>query len=95
MKTTLAIIGAGPGLGLAAARRFGAEGFNVALISRTQEHVDALATELADAGITARGYAADESLNAPWREPPRNWATSKSSSTAPCRRRSICVPFLR
>ncbi|MBO1268994.1 SDR family NAD(P)-dependent oxidoreductase [Arthrobacter cavernae] len=67
MKTTLAIIGAGPGLGLAAARRFGTEGFNVALISRTQEHVDALAVELTDAGITARGYAADvrdaESLN--------------------------------
>ncbi|MDR6508374.1 SDR family NAD(P)-dependent oxidoreductase [Arthrobacter oryzae] len=67
MKTTIAIIGAGPGLGLASARRFGAKGFNVALLSRTQEHVDALAAELADAGITARGYAADvrdhESLN--------------------------------
>ncbi|MEZ2388537.1 SDR family NAD(P)-dependent oxidoreductase [bacterium RCC_150] len=46
---------------------FGAEGFNVALLSRTQEHVDALAAELAGAGITARGYTADvrdqESLN--------------------------------
>ncbi|SDL32811.1 SDR family NAD(P)-dependent oxidoreductase [Arthrobacter sp. ok362] len=67
MKTTIAIIGAGPGLGLASARRFGAEGFNVALLSRTQEHVDLLAGELVDAGISARGYAADvrdpESLN--------------------------------
>ncbi|MDQ0678587.1 NAD(P)-dependent dehydrogenase (short-subunit alcohol dehydrogenase family) [Arthrobacter pascens] len=67
MKTTIAMIGAGPGLGLASARRFGAEGFNVALLSRTQEHVDALAAELAGAGITARGYAVDvrdhESLN--------------------------------
>jgi NAD(P)-dependent dehydrogenase (short-subunit alcohol dehydrogenase family) len=67
MKTAIAIIGAGPGLGLASARRFGAEGFNVALLSRTQEHVDGLAAELADAGIAARGYAADvrdhESLN--------------------------------
>ncbi|MGO4856350.1 SDR family NAD(P)-dependent oxidoreductase [Arthrobacter sp. 2MCAF14] len=67
MKTTIAIIGAGPGLGLASARCFGAEGFNVALLSRTQEHVDALAAELADAGIPARGYTADvrdhESLN--------------------------------
>jgi NAD(P)-dependent dehydrogenase (short-subunit alcohol dehydrogenase family) len=67
MKTTIAIIGAGPGLGLASARRFGAEGFNVALLSRTQEHVDALAAELVNAGITARGYTADardhESLN--------------------------------
>jgi len=59
LKTTIAIIGAGPGLGLASARHFGAEGFNVALLSRTQEHVDKLATELADAGITASGYAAD------------------------------------
>ncbi|XAS74234.1 SDR family NAD(P)-dependent oxidoreductase [Micrococcaceae bacterium Sec5.1] len=59
MNTTIAVIGAGPGLGMASARRFGAEGFNVALLSRTQEHVDTLAAELADAGINARGYAAD------------------------------------
>jgi len=57
--STFAIIGAGPGLGQATARRFGREGFSVALISRTQAHVDALADELADDGITARGYAAD------------------------------------
>jgi NAD(P)-dependent dehydrogenase (short-subunit alcohol dehydrogenase family) len=30
--TTIAIIGAGPGLGAAVARRFGAEGFDVALV---------------------------------------------------------------
>ncbi|XAS74284.1 SDR family NAD(P)-dependent oxidoreductase [Micrococcaceae bacterium Sec5.1] len=59
MKTTLAIIGAGPGLGQVAARRFGAEGFNVALISRSQEKVAAIASDLNDAGITAPGYAAD------------------------------------
>ncbi|WP_104139008.1 SDR family NAD(P)-dependent oxidoreductase [Arthrobacter sp. ZGTC131] len=68
MTTTIAIIGAGPGLGLSSARRFGAERFNVALLSRNQENVDALAAELADAGITARGYTADvrdpESLSA-------------------------------
>lgn len=57
--STFAIIGAGPGLGQATARRFGREGFSVALISRTQTHVDALADELAADGITARGYAAD------------------------------------
>jgi len=59
VKTTVAIIGAGRGLGLASARRFGAEGFNIALLSRTKEHVDVLAAELAGAGINARGYAAD------------------------------------
>ena len=32
--TTVAIIGAGPGLGAAVARRFGTEGFSVALVRR-------------------------------------------------------------
>lgn len=57
--TTIAIVGAGPGLGLAVARRFGREGFAVALISRTQTHVDDLARILGDEGVTARGFAAD------------------------------------
>lgn len=57
--STTAIIGAGPGLGLASARRFGREGFSVALISRTQTNVDRLAAGLVDDGVTARGYAAN------------------------------------
>jgi NAD(P)-dependent dehydrogenase (short-subunit alcohol dehydrogenase family) len=57
--TTIAIVGAGPGLGAAAARRFGAEGFSVALLSRSQERADALATQLAADGVQARGFAAD------------------------------------
>lgn len=57
--TTLAIIGAGSGLGAAVARRFGREGFSVALISRDQGRLDALAAELAADGVTARGYTAD------------------------------------
>lgn len=56
---TLAIVGAGPGLGAAVARRFGREGFAVALISRDQSKLDALAAELADDGVSARGYSAD------------------------------------
>jgi NADP-dependent 3-hydroxy acid dehydrogenase YdfG len=56
--TTIAIVGAGPGLGAAVARRFGAEGFAIALISRHQERVDALAADLTSTGLTARGYAA-------------------------------------
>jgi PPOX class probable F420-dependent enzyme len=43
----IAVVGAGPGLGLAIARRFGREGFRVALISRAQSKLDALAAELA------------------------------------------------
>ncbi len=57
--TSIAIVGAGPGLGQATARRFGREGFSVALISRTRATVDELAAELSGQGITARGYAAN------------------------------------
>ncbi len=57
--TTLAIIGAGSGLGAAVARRFGREGFSVALISRNQTRVDALAAELAGDGVQAQGFVAD------------------------------------
>jgi NADP-dependent 3-hydroxy acid dehydrogenase YdfG len=57
--STLAVIGAGTGLGAAVARRFGREGWSVALVSRTQEHLDELAATLGDEGVTARGYAAD------------------------------------
>jgi NAD(P)-dependent dehydrogenase (short-subunit alcohol dehydrogenase family) len=55
----IAIIGAGPGLGAAVARRFGREGFSIALISRDESKLDALAAELRAAGLTASGYAAD------------------------------------
>ena len=57
--TTLAIIGAGQGLGAAVARRFGREGFTVALVSRHQGRVDALASQLQADGVTAQGYTAD------------------------------------
>ncbi|GAA4157404.1 SDR family NAD(P)-dependent oxidoreductase [Leifsonia shinshuensis] len=57
--TTLAIIGAGRQLGEALARRFGREGFSIALLSRSQERLDALAADLAADGITAKGYAAN------------------------------------
>jgi len=56
---TIAIIGAGPGLGAAVARRFGAEGYSIALISRDQEKLDALAAQLQDSGLVARGYSSD------------------------------------
>jgi NADP-dependent 3-hydroxy acid dehydrogenase YdfG len=56
---TIAIVGAGPGLGAAVARRFGREGFAVALISRDQAKLDGIAKDLSAEGITARGFAAD------------------------------------
>ncbi len=57
--TTTAIIGAGPGLGTAIARRFGAAGHDIALIARTQDRLDTLTADLSRVGITARGYTAD------------------------------------
>ena len=57
--TTIAIVGAGTGLGAAVARRFGRQGFDVALVSRTREHLDALAADLGGEGVNARGFAAD------------------------------------
>ena len=56
--TTIAIVGAGPGLGAAVARRFGAEGFAVGLISRSQERADGLAAQLVADGVQAKGFAA-------------------------------------
>ncbi|MFD0484538.1 SDR family NAD(P)-dependent oxidoreductase [Kineococcus sp. GCM10028916] len=57
--TTIAIVGAGTGLGAAVARRFGAEGFAVALVSRTLAHVEELAAGLRSGGTTASGFEAD------------------------------------
>jgi NAD(P)-dependent dehydrogenase (short-subunit alcohol dehydrogenase family) len=57
--TTIAIVGAGPGLGAAVARRFGAEGFAIGLISRNQDRADGLAARLVGEGFQAQGFAAD------------------------------------
>ncbi|WP_414939362.1 SDR family NAD(P)-dependent oxidoreductase [Amycolatopsis sp. cmx-11-51] len=59
MTKTFAIFGAGPVLGLSLARRFGREGFRVALVARTTENLDALVAELHGDGIEASGFAAD------------------------------------
>jgi len=56
---SIVIIGAGPNLGMAVARRFGREGLAVGLISRNQEKLDGLAAELTGTGITAAAAAAD------------------------------------
>ncbi|MDP4507320.1 SDR family NAD(P)-dependent oxidoreductase [Nonomuraea turcica] len=59
MPKTLAIFGAGPVLGLSVARRFGREGFRVALVARTRKNLDHLVAELARDGIEAAGFTAD------------------------------------
>ncbi|GAA1857912.1 SDR family NAD(P)-dependent oxidoreductase [Actinomadura bangladeshensis] len=56
---TLAIVGAGPGMGLAIARTFGGRGFDVALIARTKEKLETLVDQLGQEGVTAAGFPAD------------------------------------
>ena len=56
---TIAIIGAGPGMGLAIARTFGSRGFDVALIARTKEKLDTLVDQLGQDGIKAAAFPAD------------------------------------
>ncbi|MFI8070650.1 SDR family NAD(P)-dependent oxidoreductase [Streptomyces sp. NPDC086033] len=57
--TTFALVGAGPGLGLATARRFGTAGHTVALVARDAERLQEMTAGLARDGIQARGYTAD------------------------------------
>jgi len=53
------VLGAGPGLGMSVAHRFGTEGYAVALISRSADrHADYLSS-LADAGVDAAAFTAD------------------------------------
>lgn len=56
---TIAIVGAGPLLGLSVAKLFGAKGFQVALVSRTRENLDARVAELSALGLEAAGFAGD------------------------------------
>lgn len=56
---SLAIIGAGPNLGLAAAARFGAEGFDVGLVARNHEQLNELHSTLARQDINTATVAAD------------------------------------
>jgi NADP-dependent 3-hydroxy acid dehydrogenase YdfG len=56
---TLVVVGAGPLLGMAVARRFGREGYRVGLISRTRARLDAYVQELQSAGVEATGTTAD------------------------------------
>jgi short-subunit dehydrogenase len=59
MSKTIAILGAGPGLGAAVARRFAREDFRVALVARRKERLDALTAQLTAEGIDAAGFTAD------------------------------------
>lgn len=48
----IVVVGAGPGLGAAVARRFGKEGYDAALISRSADELDRLGRTLQNEGLT-------------------------------------------
>lgn len=56
---TIAIVGAGPGLGLSIAEVFGGHGYDVALISRDAGRLGGLVDRLAADGIAAAAFPAD------------------------------------
>lgn len=58
-QKTIAIFGAGTGLGASVAARFGREGYKVALIARGAASLDLLKAKLAEQGIEALGFPAD------------------------------------
>lgn len=58
-KKTIAIFGAGSGLGASVARRFGREGYQVALVARRAPALEEHVAELAKEDISAKAFAAD------------------------------------
>ena len=59
MKKTILICGHGPGISDAVARKFGAEGFAVALAARSADKLDAAVKALGAKGITAAAFPTD------------------------------------
>lgn len=59
MSGVCAIVGAGTGVSMAVARRFGREGFRLALLARRAEALDGYVAELGREGIAAQGFTAN------------------------------------
>jgi short-subunit dehydrogenase len=59
MSKTIVIVGFGPGISTAVAKKFGAKGFSVALVARNEERLRAGVAALKAEGITAAAFPAD------------------------------------
>ena len=57
----LLLVGAGPGLGMAVARRFAEGGYRVTLVARSTDNLGELAATLADTGAQIDTLSADAS----------------------------------
>jgi len=59
MARSIAVLGAGPGLGQAVAHRYGREGYAVVLVARRPEPLDRLVAHLTADGVQAQALPAD------------------------------------
>jgi short-subunit dehydrogenase len=59
MSKSIAVLGAGPGLGQAVARRYAHEGYDVVLVARRRQPLEVLAGDLSDTGASAHVITAD------------------------------------
>lgn len=59
MKTWIAILGAGPGLGASLARTYGGKGYGIALVARRAGPLEHLVRDLQAEGIEAASFTAD------------------------------------
>jgi short-subunit dehydrogenase len=59
MTKTAIIFGYGPGISHEVAEKFGNEGFNIAIVSRTQNKLDKACEYFATKNINAKGYSCD------------------------------------
>ena len=59
MPKTIIVVGFGPGISTGVAEKFGAEGFNVALVGRSKDRLDAGVAALKAKGVTAGAFVAD------------------------------------
>lgn len=59
MSKTIVVCGHGPGISDAVARKFGAEGYNVALVARSADKLAAAAKSLSSEGVKCEPFTAD------------------------------------
>ncbi len=59
MSKTIIVCGYGPGISDAVARKFGAEGFSVALVARSAQKLQTAVDKLAAQGVKAQAFATD------------------------------------
>ncbi len=81
MSKSIAVFGAGPGLGQAVARRYAREGYAVTLVARRSEPLDRLAKDLTSAGATAHVITADLSDTGATPRLPSRFALRPATST--------------